>query len=125
MKYILCFYIALLFAGTASAQRNEETQTQYRTDISIKDQLKGTAIPNQQYRTAGTKSPQQPAGNQAHQSLGQQIKNNTAPGKIYKKTDSKGAATPASSSGHALPSDKKAAPLKQQPSPEMPKNLTQ
>ena len=126
MKSIICLYITILFSGIATAQRSAETQTQYRTDVSVKSQLTGTSIPNQQYRTPGTKSAVKPAGERVQQSSARQIRNNAEPGMVYKKTDTKGSnAAPATrGSGNVLPSDKKAEPVKQ-PAPETPKNLTQ
>lgn len=122
---MICLYIALLLAGAATAQRNAETQSQFRTDISISAQLKGSAMPGLQYRTSGTKSVAKPAGDRTQQSLGLQIKTNAEPGKVYKKTNAKGTSAAPAASGHNLPSDTKAEPVKQEPAPEMPKNITQ
>lgn len=128
MKHLICIYIALLSAGVAMAQRNAATQTQYRTDVSLREQLKGSSIPGHQYRNSGMTSATKAKGDRAKESRGLQIRNNAEPGKAYKSSGNKGTAAPAaaaSTNRSALPSDKKAEPAPQQPLPEMPKNLTQ
>lgn len=123
MKNIIVLFFALAIAATAQAQ----TESRYRTDVSVRSQYVNNNLPGAVYAPPAVKSAKTSNGAQP-QSIGAQIKGNAVPGVQYKTSNSGGgsaAAQQPATSGSGLASDKKAEKTEARKMPEAPKNLTQ
>ena len=121
MKNILVLFFAIFAAMTAA---QAQSQSKYRTDVSIGSQFVNNNVPGAVYRDASVKGHKVNAAPQ--KSTGTMIRENAVPGVQYKKANSGGsaAAQPQAASAPQVASDKKAEKLPVQKMPQAPQ-LTQ
>jgi hypothetical protein len=122
MKNIIVLFFAL-FAVTTAAQAQSESK--YKTDVSIRKQLVNNSVPGAVYRDASVKTSKK-SNTTPQKSIGAQIRGNAVPGVQYKTSNTAGSAAQQSpaTSGEQVASDKKAEKLPARKAPEAPQ-LTQ
>lgn len=122
MKNIIVLFFAL-FAVMTAAQA--QSQSKYKTDVSIRTQLVNNSVPGAVYRDASVKASKRSSA-APQKSIGAQIRDNAVPGVQYKTSNAGGSAAQQSpaASGVQVASDKKAEALPVRKAPEAPQ-LTQ